>query len=181
MSARKWAGLGRSRSEAAFTFATFVAPQARLHPIRSEEQSAVVRIKIDRMVEPPRSWTLSWRKRFPPHDLSPAHGARQTRVDSISVEAEPRAEAEDARAQDLEHVVGALAGQHALPLQDVGRVEGVEDVHSQRQAEVAEIHFLLHSQVEDVDVGIAEGVGARLDGDVDARARVVGDRLAEDA
>src|SRR6266567_1453502 len=101
-------------------------------------------------------------------------------------EAEPCADSIDARAQDLGGEVAvvhrrAVVGDHSLPLENVRLVEGVEHVDAEGEAELAEGELLLHPEVDDVDVGEAEGVGIRVDRYVDARAAVVGDGRPVDA
>src|SRR5262245_50710562 len=61
-------------------------------------------------------------------------------------ETEPHAEAQDARSLHLQHLIGAGPAEDALALQDVGLVEDVEDVGSDREVEVAEGEFLLQPQ-----------------------------------
>src|SRR3954466_16078908 len=105
--------------------------------------------------------------------MAPAAGAEEVLNAFNLSEAEPRAEPEDAGAQDLERMGRVVAAEHALLLEHVRFVEGIEQVGAEGHSDAAEGELLFDPQVDDVDVRITEGVRRGVDRDVDAAAGVV--------
>src|SRR4028118_488669 len=97
-------------------------------------------------------------------------GVRITDKKRMSAEAEAGAEAEDARRQDLQHVIAVGPADDHLPLQDVRFVERVEHVHAQGEAEVTNGKILFDPQVDQVGVRQLVTAGAGLHRDVERQS-----------